>query len=75
MFGKMKKIQEKIPVFAWGVIRATAPLTKWCPICLHKKLAILLYPNQSELLNKRSVLVSKGPNENKLLLQTFNGND
>ena len=71
----MKKTEEKTPVFAWGVIRATAPLAEWCPICLHEKLAILFCPNQTELLNKRSVLVSKCPNENKLLLQTFNGNN
>ena len=71
----MKKTEEKTPVFTWGVIRATVPLAKWCPICLHEKFAILLCPNQTELLNKRSVVVSKCSNENKLLLQTFNGND
>ena len=42
---------------------------------LHEKLAMLMFPNQSELLNKRSELVSKRRHENKFLLQTLNSND
>ena len=34
-----------------------------------------MYPNHSELLNKRSELVSKCRHENKFLRQTFNSND
>ena len=46
-----------------------------CSLCLHKKLTILMYLNQSELLNKRWELVSKCWHENRLLLQTFISDD
>ena len=34
-------------------------ITKRCSLCLHEKLATLMYSNQSGLLKKRSELVSK----------------
>ena len=75
---KIKKMKRKISTLVWGTIRITAPytnLTKRCYLCLHEKLAILMYPNQSELLNQRSELVSKYQHENKFLLKKFNSND
>ena len=71
---KMNKTKKKTPILVWEIIRTAAPYTngtKRCLSCLHEKLAKLLYPNQSELLNKRSELVSKCWHENKFLLQTF----
>ena len=57
----------------------TAPsytnITQRCSLCLNEKLAMLMYPNQSELLNKRSELLLKCQHENKFLLKTFNSND
>ena len=44
-------------------------------LCLPEMLTVLLYPNQIELLNKISELVSKFRHENRSLLQTFNSND
>ena len=57
----MKKTKKETPTLVWEIIPTTAPytnITKWCSLCLLEKLAILLYPSQSELLNKRLELVS-----------------
>ena len=75
---KIKKTKKKTPTLVWEIIRTAPPytnITKQCFLSLQEKLAILMYPNQSELLNKRSELVSKCRRENKFLLQTFNSND
>ena len=61
-----------------GNIQTAAPYTNTttrCSLYLYEKLAILMYPNQSELLSKRSKLVSKCPHENKFILQTFKSNE
>ena len=73
-----EKKKRETPTLVWEIIRTAPPytnITKWCSLCLHEKLAILMYPNQSELLNKRSERVSKCWHKNKFLLQTFNSND
>ena len=44
-------------------------------LCLYEKLLIATYPNQEELLNKRSELVSKCRHENKFLLKNFKSGD
>ena len=75
---KIKKTKKETPTLVWEIIRTAAPyknITKWCSLSLHGKLAILMYPNQGELFNKRSELVSIYKHENILLLQTFNSND
>ena len=68
------KIKET-PTLMWKMIQTAPPYTniKRCSLCLHEKLAILMYTNQCELLNKRSELVSKC--QHKFLLQMFNSND
>ena len=66
------------PTLVWEIIRTAAPyknITKRCSLCLKEKLAVLMYPNQSELFNKRLELVSKRQYENEFLLQTLNSND
>ena len=50
-------------------------ITRSCMLCLHEKFEILTYPNQDELWNKRSELVSKGRHINKYLLSNYKAND
>ena len=60
---KTKKVQ-KTPTVVLGIIRTAPPytdITKRCSLCLHEKLTILMYPNQSELsLNKRLIVMNEG---------------
>ena len=65
---KIKKTKKETPTLVWELMRTAVPytnITKWCSLCLHEKLAILMYPNQGELLNKRSELVSKCRHQHK----------
>ena len=50
-------------------------ISKRCMLCLHEKYEILSYPDQEELLNKRSELVSKCRHINKFLLSNYKSND
>ena len=75
---KTKKTKKETPTLVWEITRTAAPyrnITKRYSLCFHKKLAILRYPNRSELSNKRLELVLKCWHEKKILLQTFNSND
>ena len=49
--------------------------SKRCMLCLHEKYEILNYPDQEELLNKRSELVSKSQHVNKFILSNYTSND
>ena len=49
--------------------------TKRCMLCLQEKLAIITYPEQHKLLNKRSELISKCRHENKFLLRYYDSKD
>ena len=40
-------------------------------LCVHEKLAVALYPNPEELLNKSSEMISKCRRLNKFLLMNF----
>ena len=57
---KIKHTKKETPKLVQEIIRI-APShwnrTKRCSLCLHEKLAILMYPNQSKLSNKRLELV------------------
>ena len=44
-------------------------------LCLYEKLLIATYPNQEQLLNKRSELGSKCQQEDKFLLKKFKSTD
>ena len=46
-------------------------ISKRCLLCLHEKLLIFNYHNPAELLNKRSELMAKCPQENKFLLSNY----
>ena len=50
-------MKKETPTLVWDIIRAAAPYTNinkfmFVSLCLHEKLAVLLYPNKSELLIK-----------------------
>ena len=48
------------PTLKWYIVKSVSSysnITKSCMLCLHEKFEILTYPNQDELLNKRSELV------------------
>ena len=63
---------------SWEIMRQAASysnVSKQCLLYLHEKLAIALYPNPEELLNKRSEMISKCRHLNKFLLMNFNSND
>ena len=48
---------------------------KRCILCLGEKMAIITFPEQQKLLNKRSELISKCRHENKFLLHYYESND
>ena len=50
-------------------------ISKRCMQYLHEKLAIALYTNPEELLNKKSEMTSNCDHLNKFLLMNFNMND
>ena len=75
---EIKKRKNVTPVLTCEVlhtVKAYSNITKRCSLCLHKKLAIIIYPYPDELLNKRSELVTKCRHENKFQLKNFNSND
>ena len=62
----------------WYIVKSVpsySNITKICMLCLHEKFEILMNPNQDELLNKRSELVSKCRHINKYLLSNYKAND
>ena len=69
--------EEQNVNLSWEIMRQAAPysnISKRCLLCLHEKLAIALYPNPEELLNKTSEMISKCRHLNKFLLMNFNSN-
>ena len=70
--------EEQIVNLSCEIMRQAASysnISKRCLSCLHEKLAIALYPNPEELLNKRPDMISKCRHLNKFLLINFNSND
>ena len=62
----------------WSIVKSVpgyTNITKKCLLCLQEKLEIINYPNQEELLNKRSELISKCRHVNKYLLSNYKSND
>lgn len=62
------------PSLTWSIEKSIQPysnITKRCSLCLHEKLAIITYNNESELLNKRTELISKCRHENSYLLKNY----
>ena len=78
MFGKKNQRHNITPKLEWYIVKSVSSysnITKSCLLCLHEKFAILTYPNQDELLNERSKLVSKCRHINKHLLSNHKSND
>ena len=66
------------PKISWSILKhapAYSNTTKRCMLCLQEKLAIITYPEQHKLLNKRSELISKCRHENKFLLRYYDSKD
>ena len=66
------------PKLTWSVvkhIKSYNNTTKKCPLCMYEKLAIMTYPNQNDLLNKRSELISKCRHGNNFLLANYKSKD
>ena len=64
---EMKDKHNAIPTLIWCIVKSIpgySNFLKRCMLCLHQKYEILNYPNQEELLNKRSEIVSKCQNVN-----------
>ena len=69
-----KRAIDQIPSLKWSIITvrpAYSNITKLCQLCLHKKYAIITYPDPENLWNKRFKITSKYPYKRKFLL----GND
>ena len=68
--GNIKRTSNERINLKWEILRQAAPssnISKRCLLCLHENLAISLYPEPDELLNKRAEMIS--------LLMNFNSND
>ena len=54
------KSEEQNVNLIWEIMLQAAPdsnISKRCLFCFHEKLAIALYPNPEELLNKRPEMI------------------
>ena len=69
---------QDTPEISWK-IKKSAPTdsnnSKRCVLCLEEKMAIITFPEQQRLLNKRSDLISKCKHGNKFLLHYYNSKD
>ena len=75
---EMKDKHNISPNLMWCIVKSVpgySNISKRCTLCLHEKYEILNYPDQEELLNKKSELVSKCRNVNKFLLSHYKSND
>ena len=74
----LKDKDQDTPEISWK-IKESAPAynnnSKRCILCLEEKMAIITFPEQQKLLNKRSQLISKCRHENKFLLHYYDSND
>ena len=49
--------------------------TRKCELHLHEKLEMLMYPDQEELSNKCSEIMSRSPHQRKYLLSNYDSKD
>ena len=74
-----QKQRHNVPLLLeWFIVKSVPSysiITKSCMLCLREKFKILTYPNEDELLNKRSKLVSKCRHINNYLLSNYKAND
>ena len=75
---ELKKSTKETPTLTWSFLKvapAYSNISKRCLLCLNEKLLIATYPDQKQLLNKRSQLIAKCRQENKFLLINYKTND
>ena len=75
---KLKKSTKETTKLTWSVLKvvpAYSNISKRCLLCLNEKLLIATYPDQKQLLNKRSELIAKCRHENKFFLINYKTND
>ena len=75
---EVKDKYKETPSLKWSIVKSVpeySNITKKCLLCLYEKLEIINYPNQEELLNKRSELILKCRHVNKYLLSNYRSND
>ena len=66
------------PALIWSILRTTpaySNTTEKSTFYLHEKLDILMYPDQEELLNKRSENLPRCPHQRKSLLSNYDSKD
>ena len=74
----IKDKYKETPSLKWSVVKPVpgySKITIKCLLCIHEKLEIINYPNQEELLNKRSELISKCHHVNNYLLSNYESKD
>ena len=74
---EVKNKYKETPPIKWPIVKYVpgySNVTKKFLLCFHEKLEISNYPNQEELLNKRSELISKCRHVNKYLLSNYKSN-
>eukprot|EP00111_Clytia_hemisphaerica_P012693 TCONS_00037353-protein len=72
------KDKNVLPNLKWSImkrVKSYSNTSKVCRLCLQEKLEILRYENKSELLNKRSEIVSKCRHMNKFMLANYKSKD
>ena len=75
---EVKDKYKETPSLKWSIVKSVpgySNITKKCLLCLYEKLEIINYPNQEELLNKWSELISKCCHVNKYLLSNYKSNN
>ena len=75
---EMKDKHNTTPNLTWCTVKSVpgySNISKRCMLCLHEKYETLNYPDQEELLNKRSELVPKCRHVKKFPLSNDKSND
>ena len=69
---EMKDKHNTTPTLMWCIVKSVpgySNISKRCMLCQNEKYEILNYPDQEELLNKRSEIVSKCQHVKGTLMQ------
>ena len=75
---EVKDKYKETPSLKWSIVKSVpgySNITKNCSLCLYEKLEIINYPNQEDLLKKRSELISKCCHVSKYLLSNYKSNN
>ena len=69
---------NEMPFLKWSVVKPVpgySNISKRCLLCHYEKFKIVNYPNQENLWNKQSELISKCRHANNYLLGSYKSND